>query len=140
LHRFVFYLSEQHTREVFDADGPGPLRAPLAVVQNCEGHTLAVRRDTYFAVGGHDEAFLGWGGEDNEMFDRLRTVKLHDSSYLPFLHLYHAPQPGKAAVNPNTSYFEQRMRRPARERITELVQRGCGLPGGPLTLETARVT
>jgi hypothetical protein len=132
LQRFVFYLSAAHTQELFDASGDVCPRPPLEIVQNCEGHTLAVRRDTYFAVGGHDEAFLGWGGEDNEMFDRLRTRPLHECSYLPFLHLYHAPQPGKAAVNPNTSYFENRMRTPATQRSAELVERGFGLPPGPV--------
>jgi hypothetical protein len=131
LQRFVFYLGEPHTQAIFATGVPAVDCPPLQVVQNCEGHTLAVERDVYFEVGGHDEAFLGWGGEDNEMFDRLRSRRLHDCSYLPFLHLYHAPQAGKAAVHPNTTYYETRMRIPATERIRELSERGFGLADGP---------
>jgi N-terminal domain of galactosyltransferase len=139
LQRFVFYLREDHTRQVFATSRFTADRPPERVVQNCQGHTLAVERDAYFAVGGHDEAFLGWGGEDNEMFDRLRTRKLHDCAYLPFVHLYHAPQPGKGgAAHPNTAYFDQRLRTPAAERISELARRGFGSPTGPLLHPIAR--
>jgi hypothetical protein len=139
LQRFVFYLSGRHTQTIFDGNRITEDQPPLEVVQNCQGHTIAVERDAYFAVGGHDEAFLGWGGEDNELFDRLRTRKLHDCSYLPFLHLYHAPQPGKAAVHPNTAYFEARMRIPALQRVRQLCERGFGRPEGPvLTAEHSK--
>jgi N-terminal domain of galactosyltransferase/Glycosyl transferase family 2 len=131
LLRFLFYLAEAQTQELFRTADATLKEPPLEIVQNCAGGTLAVRRDVYFAVGGHDEMFLGWGGEDNEMFDRLRTRRLHDCSYLPFLHLHHAPQPRKAA-HPNTSYFQTRSRLPAPDRIAELVQRGFGLPQGPI--------
>ncbi len=131
LQRFVFYLTENHTQQVFATHRFTADQPPERVVQNCQGHTLAVERDVYFAIGGHDEAFLGWGGEDNEMFDRLRSRRLHDCSYLPFLHLYHAPQPGKASVHPNTAYFEERMRLPAARRAAELIQRDYGHPEGP---------
>lgn len=131
LMRFLFFLSEAHSQTLFAGRGVAADHPPLEVMQNSMGGTLAVERDVYFAVGGHDEAFLGWGGEDNEMFDRLRTRKLHDCSYLPFVHLYHAPQPGKAATHPNTAYFEARMRAPALERIAELNERGFGRPEGP---------
>jgi hypothetical protein len=96
-----------------------------------------VRRDVYFDVGGHDEFFLGWGGEDNEMFDRLRTCRLHDCAYLPFLHLYHAPQPGKSGAHPNAAYFERRMRLDARARAAELAQRPFGVMTGPALSEVA---
>jgi hypothetical protein len=137
LQRFVFYLSEEQTREVFERQSAPTSGAPLEVVQNCEGHTVAVRRDVYFEIGGHDEAFLGWGGEDNEFFDRLRTRRLHDCSYLPFLHLYHPPQPGKAAAHPNRDYFERRSSLEPRKRIDELTRRGFGLASGPVMEQLA---
>jgi hypothetical protein len=136
LQRFVFYLSEGHAQDIFERHTAGADQPPLEVVQNCEGHTLAVARDLYFALGGHDEAFLGWGGEDNEMFDRLRTRRLHDAAYLPFLHLYHPPQPGKGAVHPNTAYFEERLRVPVPQRVRELLARGFGQPAGPVLAST----
>ena len=131
LQRFVFYLSEEQTREVFERQSVPMMGAPQEVVQNCQGHTIAVRRDVYFSIGGHDEGFLGWGGEDNEMFERLQTRRIHDCSYLPFLHLYHAPQPGKSAVHPNRDYFERRTSLEPRRRIEELTRREFGLPAGP---------
>ena len=75
LQRFVFYLGGQDTKAFFAAGRLPASTAPEYCRQNCEGVTLAVERQAYFDVGGHDEAFLGWGGEDNEMFDRLRTMR-----------------------------------------------------------------
>jgi hypothetical protein len=131
LMRFLFFLNERGTQGVCETRSVRTEDAPLQVMQNATGGTLAVERDAYFEVGGHDEAFLGWGGEDNELFDRLRSRRLHDCSYLPFLHLWHAPQPGKAAVHPNTAYFERRMSMPVADRIRELHTRGFGGAGGP---------
>jgi hypothetical protein len=138
LQRFVFYLSPAHSRQIMETQVMAPLHAPENVIQNCEGHTVAVGRDVYEEIGGHDEAFLGWGGEDNEFFDRLRTRRLHDCAYLPFLHLHHAPQPGKGTTHPNTTYFESRMRLPAIQRIAELSQRPIGSPEGPALSTAAR--
>jgi hypothetical protein len=131
LMRFLFYLDEADTRALFTSHHLLPTPPPLGVVQNCEGGTLAVERDFYFELGGHDEGFLGWGGEDNELFDRLRTGRLHDHAYLPFVHLYHATQPGKTVGPPNQDYFQARMRIPATRRVAELSQRPFGSPAGP---------
>ena len=143
LQRFVFYLSERHTKALFTQHSISVAEPPLSVMQNCQGHTLAVERDVYFAVGGHDEAFLGWGGEDNELFDRLRTRQLHDCSYLPFLHLYHAPQPGKAAVHANTEVFRcaDACPRPAAHRRIEPTRfRAPRRPRGSRCIEYRRWT
>ena len=124
LHRFVFYLTAADTADYFANERLGRLQPNRSSAgRTGEGGTLAVERKTYFELGGHDEAFLGWGGEDNEFFDRLRTVRLYDHAYLPFVHLHHGPQPGKHAANANTSYFEARMRIPALQRIAELSRR-----------------
>jgi hypothetical protein len=131
LHRFVFYASEVHTTEIFAGRTIRPSHPPDAVVQNCQGGSLAVEREAYFAVGGHDERFVGWGGEDNELFDRLAVRRLHDHAYMPIVHLFHAPQPGKAAAHPNTKYFTERMAMPACQRIDELSRRAWGLVEGP---------
>lgn len=37
---------------------------------NCYGTVICHRRD-FEAVGGYDEAFLGWGGEDDDLYYRL---------------------------------------------------------------------
>lgn len=35
------------------------------------GGFLAVSRERFFAIGGYDEKYVGWGAEDNDMVDRL---------------------------------------------------------------------
>jgi hypothetical protein len=131
LQRFIFYLGDRDSRGVIANGRIEPDFVPEAVVHNNHGGTLAVRRSVYLELGGHDEGFLGWGGEDNEMFDRLRTRRLHDHAFLPFVHLYHGPQADKGARHPNTDYFEARMRIPAARRVAELSRRPFGSPEGP---------
>ncbi len=130
LQRFVFYLSAGSSRDLM-AGRVGPLETtPAEVVQNCEGHSVAVDRRVYFELGGHDEAFVGWGGEDNEFFERLRTRRLHDHAYLPFLHLHHEPQPEKVArsVLPSPPAL---WATPPEARIAALRGAPIGDPRGP---------
>ncbi len=140
LHRFVFYLPAADTEAFFASRRVASAWRPELCRQNCEGGTLACERQTYFDLGGHDETFVGWGSEDNEMFDRLRTVRLYDFAYLPLVHLYHGPQPGKSAVHANTPYFDQQMQVPARERIAELRKRDFGSLSGPSRVESLAET
>jgi hypothetical protein len=42
-----------------------------------------------------DEDFMGWGGEDVEFWGRVCTRRVWNYGFLPILHLWHAPQPGK---------------------------------------------
>jgi hypothetical protein len=82
LKRFLFYL---------DAEG-----RLAAVVQNLQGGSIAVRRDAYLDIGGFDEEFVGWGGEDNDFWDRAETTgRAYRFGYLPMTHLHHPPQKGK---------------------------------------------
>lgn len=82
LKRFLFY---------YDAHG-----ALATVVQNAQGGSIAASRDAFFDIGGFDESFVGWGGEDNEFWERAETTKrVYTFGYLPFIHLWHPPQPGK---------------------------------------------
>lgn len=87
LKRFIFYLGE---------DGHRCER----VIQNLRGGSVAIRREAYEAIGGFDESFVGWGGEDNEFWDRAETLRASTFGYLPIFHLWHAPQPEKAQAQP----------------------------------------
>ena len=135
LQRFVFYLDEGSTASVVTGRGPGPLDLkglqPELVRQNCQGHTIAVTREAYFRIGGHDEAFLGWGGEDNEFYDRCRLLRFHPWGYLPFVHLWHAPQPGKSNPAGTLAHLEEVMAVPREERARRLAAFPIGSPDGP---------
>lgn len=134
LQRFVFYLNRSDTMNTFDT-GQIPERAePEFVRQNCEGHTLAVEQRAYFDMGGHDESFIGWGGEDNEMFDRCRAIGCDPFGYLPFVHLYHPPQARPANPEIFQAKLRQRLSTPPQVRIRELAARPFGELSGPYIL------
>lgn len=78
LKRFIFYLDQQGVLEY--------------VTQNNHGGSIAVTREAYAAIGGFDEGFVGWGGEDNDFWERAATLRRHSFGYLPIVHLWHAPQ------------------------------------------------
>jgi GT2 family glycosyltransferase len=87
------------------------------VNQNWPGGTIAVRRQTFDEIGGFDEEFVGWGGEDNEFFDRCLSRRFWRHAHLPFVHLWHAEQPRKD----DPAYREE-----ARIRLERFLQRDRG--------------
>lgn len=128
LQRFLFCLNAADTATLL-ANGQLPANArPERVRQNWQGGTLAIRQSAFFAIGGFDESFVGWGGEDNEFFDRCLTLNGWRYGYLPFLHLWHPPQAAKlnAAREHNLAFLRQRLAIPARQRIAELSSRTFG--------------
>jgi len=130
LKRFIFYLSEMSSKAIestrrLDFDEP-----PETVVQNLEaGGSLAVERDAFFALGGYDEGFVGWGGEDNEFWERAQTRRVWPYAYLPILHLWHPAQPRKQdPSNPNSRRQAERSAVAPEVRIRELAARPFGDP------------
>jgi len=125
LKRFTFYLPEEATQRVFET-GVVPAGVPSTVVQNLRGASIAASRRAYLAIGGFDEAFIGWGGEDNEFWERAEAGgRIYDFGYLPFIHLFHAPQKGKLQGQEAPAvkrYYEVR-EIPAAERIRRLTAR-----------------
>ena len=122
LKRFIFYLSEAHSAAVMTGRKPLAAKPPETIVQNLEaGGSLAITREAYFALGGFDESFVGWGGEDNEFWERASTRRVWPYAYLPIVHLWHAPQAGKVSDNRSTAkLFEELSRVPVNERIADL--------------------
>lgn len=121
MKRFVFYLNEVASARAARAgivDG-----GVEAAVQNLlGGGSVAARKDAYLAIGGFDEEFVGWGGEDEEFWDRASTRRVWAFAELPFVHLWHAPQPMKRSPeNPTANLLRKRLATPAVARIAELV-------------------
>jgi hypothetical protein len=119
--RFLFDLAEPETRSVFDGAAV-PLR-PATVRQNLKGGTVAIAAAAYRAVGGYDESFVGWGGEDLELWERAREQgRVYEFGWLPVIHLWHRPQAGKVrqeTAPAQLRYYELRGV-PAVERIARL--------------------
>lgn len=132
LQRFLFYSSEAASEEVLRT-GALSQAAPECVLQNWKGGTIALRRECFSAIGGFDEGFVDWGGEDDEFFDRCRTLKHLRFGYLPFLHLWHRQQPDRhSSDNLNeTHVLPRRLAISAATRTEELVSRASGEMSGP---------
>ena len=75
-----------------------------------KGCNLAVWRSDFLAVNGFDEAFQGWGFEDNDLVVRLirHRVRRKEGRYaVPVLHLWHERRPPDPA---SRRRFERRLR------------------------------
>jgi GT2 family glycosyltransferase len=96
LKRFVFYLDEGHTVAWLRDDADLLAQPPHVVTQNLEGGgSVAITGEGFERIGGMDESFTGWGGEDNEFWDRALTLKAWPWANLPMVHLWHRAQAGK---------------------------------------------
>ncbi len=118
IYRYIFYLDRPTTGRLLaarDLGKPGLDR----IAHNNVGGSVALRTDAYFAIGGYDEAFVGWGFEDEEMFDRCRTVSCYAYGFLPLVHLDHDTQPADSQA-PNLALLQQRRTIPAQERTLRL--------------------
>jgi N-terminal domain of galactosyltransferase len=133
IKRFTFYLPEEATREVF-ATRVVRTDVPSTIVQNLHGASICVAKDAYAEIGGFDESFVGWGGEDNEFWERAESRGgLYTFGYLPFLHLFHAPQRGKIAgeAAPAVRRFFELTKIPPAERMQRLKAREWGSLDAP---------
>lgn len=95
-HRMVYRLTRSVTRNVLAGIDPTPrrtecVRRPYAGPPG--GGIVVIRRDVYDSVGGIDQRFLGWGGEDVSFGWALRTIVGHEVRFeSPLFHLWH-PHP-----------------------------------------------
>lgn len=123
LKRFIFYLSRSHAAQILEKQKLEFSMAPEIITQNTTGGgSLAATKEAYFKIGGFDESFFGWGGEDVEFWERTQTLKLYPYGHLPFIHLWHLPQPGKtpAKDTPGMRRWAELSKIPVGERIEEL--------------------
>jgi hypothetical protein len=133
LKRFVFYLSQAHTEAIFALSAGLQDHAPETIVQNLEaGGSVAVTRAAFDALGGMDESFVGWGGEDNEFWERAQTRRTWVWGMLPIVHLWHAPQPGKREADYSTAArYRALSREDPAARVRKLRQTTRGEMAGP---------
>lgn len=118
--RFLFYLDEALTKRLTKSGNIGRRPAIPLIAQNSQGGSTLIRKKTYEAIGGHDERFFGWGGEDLEFLERLRTRHLFRGGYMPALHLWHVAAPTKSGDGLNQKLLAALRAEPPEHRIERL--------------------
>jgi hypothetical protein len=133
LQRLLFYLSPEDTHCLERNDEIQSGFTPIMAYQNWKGGTIAIARDAFIGLGGFDEGFVDWGGEDDEFYDRCGALGHRRAGYLPFVHLWHPPQPDrKQSTNPNIAdVMPWRMGIAVDARVAELRGRRWGDPRAP---------
>jgi|GEM_PF-708044 len=117
--RFNFHLDQTST-EAFMRDLKWPTACyPEFIVQN-NPTPMALRASSYWEIGGHDESFVGWGGEDVEFLSRLRTLSVAEGGWLPAIHLWHPAAPRKASGHRNQQQQDDKLAKDPQERIARL--------------------
>jgi len=127
LKRFIFYLTESETARVLREQKLQLDERSEVVIQNLRGGSVAITKSGYEAIGGFDEEFVGWGGEDLDFWERAETLRATRFGYLPIVHLWHAPQPEKLHGNeaPAVKRYAELARVPVAERIARLKARSA---------------
>jgi len=130
--RLVFY-PDQVTSELIQAERSlAAVRRIAEVRQNCRGISLVMNKDAYWRIGGHDESFYGWGGEDDEILQRAETLNFYPGGFMPFVHLWHPAQKEKhSGMVEREAFSVAKMNMPVVERIALLSSMKSGLPDGP---------
>lgn len=98
------------------------------------GGWFAIRRDAFAALGGFDERFVGWGGEDDAMTMKVERVRLstYELDGGPAWHLWHpravASTTGHAHYAANLALLAdyQRYDDETLARLFEVQRQGCG--------------
>ena len=132
LKRFIFYRAAPDSGGESVEDECQRMRVE-SVLQNAKGGgTVAIQKSAFREIGGMDEDFVGWGGEDVEFWGRCLTRKVWGYGMMPIVHLWHPAQPGKRAkrgLGEHTADLtEARLAMSAQDRIDELVNRAPSTP------------
>lgn len=107
--RFGFWPTESECALMMQTSDFTQLKRVSEIQQHNPGLSSAVARDVYFAVGGHDERYWGWGGEDVEFRSRLHVHRVFPGGYAPVLHLWHPPAPKKASGDRNNELMHEQL-------------------------------
>lgn len=123
--RWIFYLDAESTAALSKSRDPSRIAGVEAIVSN-NPTPFAIRRSAYWEIGGHDEDYIGWGGEDTEFLDRLRTRQISEGGWMPVVHAWHPVAPKKADGDRNRGLHAAKMAVPAVERIARLLAMHSG--------------
>jgi len=135
LKRFIFYLDHESSKKVCQHERIDFSPKIQTIMQNAEaGGSVGISRKAFFEIGGFDERFVGWGGEDNEFWERALTRKVYPFGFLPIIHLWHQPQERKTQQQESISQFHRISQQPVSVRIKRLVSIKSGDPAGPVVV------
>ena len=113
-----------------------PDRAPAGEVPPVCGALVLFRREFYMLLGGWDERFLGWGGEDNAMDIKVARAQIQPLvlNIADGFHLHHARTNADIARSPyyrnNLALLEQ-LRSMSEEALRRFCEISMQLAGNP---------
>lgn len=123
LKRFIFYLTKAATNDFIATQDIARSFACDSVVQNLlGGGSVGATKAAFNEIGRFDERFVGWGGEDNEFWERASTRRVWSFTNLPIIHLWHSSQPEKtrSKVAPTLQLYAQLKQIEPEQRIRDL--------------------
>ncbi|GAB5442271.1 MAG: hypothetical protein Fues2KO_26200 [Fuerstiella sp.] len=126
LPRYIFYFDQETSADIQERRTFNDVTRLEKIVQN-NPTPMALTRDAYLRIGGHDESFYGWGGEDLEFLDRARTLRHAEGAFLPIFHMWHEEAPQRASGHRNRTILDERMAVPTAARKSQLAQAAFGM-------------
>jgi glycosyltransferase involved in cell wall biosynthesis len=124
--RFLFCLDKPTTEQVMQSESVRGVQRVHKIMQNFPGGSVAIDRNAYWSVGGHDEWFEGWGGEDTEFIGRLSTLRVYRGGYTTGVHLCHPEAVRKLRRERNAVRVHARIAAPPQVRIERLLREQKG--------------
>lgn len=122
--RLIFNTDEADARRMVPS-GPFVVPQRIQFVMQNTPMPLAIRKAAYDQIGGHDESFVGWGGEDVEFLSRLRTLRCSEGGRVPMVHVWHAFAPQKANGHRNLDHLTRTLSLTPEVRIARLKDSRC---------------
>jgi hypothetical protein len=131
--RYIFYLDASSTAGLREDSLAMKGIGLQTILQNAEGGgSIAITSDGFEKIGGFDEAFIGWGGEDNEFWERAQLLRVWYWGMLPLIHMWHGDQPGKYHSGTPTKHRYQLLQSIDRcKRAADLRNKTRGQLSGP---------
>lgn len=99
------------------------------------GGIYVIRKSSYLRLGGQDERFLGWGGEDDAMSVKINLLEQTATNQSGrAYHLYHEPPSAQVADDPNyhqSIRLVQEYHQMSRQRLESLCRAQTKTMGNP---------